>query len=100
MNNKLRDYLDNNRVTRLKFSARMEVDPSMVYKWLRYKSIPSAKHAHKMDEITKGEVPLTYWGYWQTDDGKIVRLARRPLEENKKFIAAAAAYKAKRDEYL
>jgi hypothetical protein len=112
MKNKLRDYLENHRMTRLVFSQKIPVDPSMVYKWLSYTCIPSPKHAERIEEITQGEVPLTYWGYWKTEKGKIIRLARKPLEMSKQFVAAHAAYyldeykkqkaikKAERDGYL
>lgn len=83
MKNLLREYLLNSKMSRLKFANKLGVDPSIVYKWLKYETIPTAKHAKKMEVLSKGRVPINYWGYVETVDGKIIRLGRKPLRFEK-----------------
>lgn len=80
MKNLLKVFLDEFDMTRLDFAKKLDVDPTIVYRWLNYSALPSPKNAQRIQKATMGNVPIAFWGYTKDHKGRIVRLARKPLK--------------------
>jgi len=63
MRNLLDDYLRKRNITMSEFARTLKTTPASVLKWKAGTVTPRPEMAWKMHCKTKGEVPITYWGY-------------------------------------
>jgi hypothetical protein len=60
---RLRGYLDTNNMSYADFSYKMGCSPAAICMWVNGKANPNYLMAKKMHRVTKGEIPITLWGY-------------------------------------
>ncbi len=58
---KLKNYLQENGIKATFFAKRVGVSQPTLYTWLHGEHSPNIKFAHKIEQITKGEVKLKDW---------------------------------------
>ena len=78
----LEKYLKEKNLSQSQFSRLMKANPASVHAWVHGKGIPRAETAWKIHRATKGEIPITYWGY-AIINGKFKRLEKGDLEHEK-----------------
>ena len=60
------------------FARMLKANPASVYHWKIKKISPRAETAWKMHKLTKGEIPINYWGY-VIINGKIKKLDKSSI---------------------
>jgi hypothetical protein len=68
---KLKEYLEEIKMTGYQFSSLMRANVCTIYSWIRQKNIPTFRNAKKIEKITKGKVPIEEFGY--TKKGKKIK---------------------------
>ncbi len=63
MANLLETYLKDKNLRPADFSRLLKCSWSSVHKWAHGQCRPGHTYAWKIHRLTKGEVPITYWGY-------------------------------------
>lgn len=64
MQHKLKTYLVANELTETEFARHVRVSVYAVRKWVRGERIPKPKSMLRIERITNGEIPISYWiGY-------------------------------------
>lgn len=61
--NLLEKYLNEHKFSMSDFARMIGSDPASVYHWKIRKLSPRAETAWKIHKLTKGAIPITYWGY-------------------------------------
>ncbi len=78
MKNLLEKYLNDQQITMSDFARMLKASPSSVYHWKIGKVNPRAEMAWKMHKLTKGKIPINFWGY-AIISGKIKKLDTHPI---------------------
>jgi len=78
MKNLLEKYLKDKNLKSSQFARIIDCNPGSVRNWRLGIKDPSPSYAWKIHKATKGEVPITYWGFTiingkfrKIDDGPI-----------------------------
>lgn len=58
---KLRTYLSEQNLTSRAFAAQIDVDPSLVSRWLAGTTLPRPDRMWKIAQVTSGLVPMEAW---------------------------------------
>ena len=80
MENVLEKWMDDTGMNSNKLAIVLKIHPSAIFRWLSGQSNPTSHHAYKLHKITKGRVPLTYWGYVIMPNGKVKKLSKGAKE--------------------
>ena len=83
MGNVLRIWLERQKLNSAELSRIMKCNPSGVHKWVHGTGCPNSSNAWKLHKLSKGEVPITYWGF-TIIDGKIRKLCDGPISLERK----------------
>lgn len=80
MKNLLMQFFKTSTMSKMEFALRIGVSRSAVCRWVNYEYMPHPGHAKKIQRLTKGKVPVSYWGYICTPSGSLIRISKKPLE--------------------
>lgn len=92
--NLLENYLKTQKITMSDFARMIGSDPASVYHWKIRKLCPRASTAWKIHKLTKGAIPITYWGF-VIINGRIKKINKGPIDPELKscsYNAPKAAY--------
>lgn len=78
--NLLKKYFKENNLTCALLSRMLKCKSGCVYKWIDGTGRPSHQNAWKIHKISKGQIPISYWGY-AIVNGKMKRLGNEGLTE-------------------
>jgi len=78
--NLLNKYLKERGLKCSEFSRLLKCKSGCVYKWINGTGRPAHQNAWKIHKMTKGEIPISYWGY-AIINGKMKRLGNEGLSE-------------------
>jgi transcriptional regulator with XRE-family HTH domain len=72
LTNLFQKYLEQEGISATKFAKLLGVNPSTVYGWHKGGMSPRPAMAWKIHTLTKGRVPISYWGY-EVRQGKLFK---------------------------
>lgn len=79
MENPLAAYLKTAKISMADFARILKVRDSSIFQWSHGKVCPRPEMAWKIYKKTKGDVPLSFWGY-EWVGGKIRKILDKPLK--------------------
>lgn len=71
MNNPLNEWMEVTGMSCKKISVCINASVASVYKWSKDDVRPKTSNALKLFKLSKGFIPLEYWGYRLTAKGKV-----------------------------
>lgn len=86
MKNVLDEFLKEKGIDNTTFAMRLRVTPASVGFWRKQQGCPRAPTAKRIEKVTKGEVPVSFWGYEKDMKGNLYRA--RPFVSRKDGVSS------------
>ena len=74
--NLLDEYMTQGEISNTQMSKLLSVSYTTVYNYRQGNICPGLDHARKIHHVTKGQVPVSFWGY-ELVKGKFVKTAKQ-----------------------
>jgi len=73
--NILKKYLKEHNLTMETMAYMLDVSKTSISHWVTRRATPRSKMAKKIEKVTKGKVPCSFWGYKADRRGKLFSIA-------------------------
>jgi len=84
--NILKKYLKEHNLTMETMAYMLDVSKTSISHWVTRRATPRPRMARKIEKVTKGEVPPSFWGYKADRRGKLFSFTKYTRKKRARHI--------------